>query len=156
MTGLIDLDVLQLTDLTHFAFGRLKDLPGRRQPRYGLALAGGGIVGGMFEVGAMAALEEGLGGGPCRFDIYVGCSSGSVLASLLASGMRASERYDILEQDLDDPLNFRRGVLFASETLRVACGRFGQSVWAIGKCALRGGRCLPDMLAHAERELPAV
>jgi NTE family protein len=85
----------------------------------------------------------------------VGCSAGSVVAALLASGIRASEIYNILDQDLDDPLNFRRGVLFADDTFRVACARFGRSVWAIGKRALRSGRCLPDMLAHAERELPA-
>jgi predicted acylesterase/phospholipase RssA len=48
--------------MTHRAYTQWKDQPRRqRQRRYGLALAGGGIVGGMFEVGAMAALEERLG-----------------------------------------------------------------------------------------------
>jgi predicted acylesterase/phospholipase RssA len=37
----------------------------------------------------------------------------------------------------------------------MACTRFGRFVWAIGKHVLRGGRCLPDVLARAERELPA-
>jgi predicted acylesterase/phospholipase RssA len=59
---MVDLDVAQLTQLTHRAYTQWKDQPRRqRQRRYGLALAGGGIVGGMFEVGAMAALEERLG-----------------------------------------------------------------------------------------------
>jgi predicted acylesterase/phospholipase RssA len=120
-----------------------------------LALAGGGVIGGMYEVGAMTALEERLNGNGAGFDIYVGCSAGSVVASLLASGIRASEIYHILDQDLDDPLNFRRGVLFAGEAFRIACTRFGRFVWAIGKHVLRGGRCLPDVLARAERELPA-
>src|SRR5437763_777559 len=30
----------------------------RRQPRHALALAGGGVIGGMYEVGAVAALER--------------------------------------------------------------------------------------------------
>jgi NTE family protein len=37
----------------------------------------------------------------------------------------------------------------------MACSRFGRFVWAISKHVLRGGRCLPDVLARAERELPA-
>ena len=103
----------------------------------------------------MTALEERLNGNGAHFDVYVGCSAGSVVASLLASGIRASEIYDILDHDLDDPLNFRRGVLFAGDAFRMACTRFGRFVWAIGKHVLRGGRCLPDVLARAERELPA-
>jgi NTE family protein len=125
------------------------------RPRYALALAGGGVIGGMYEVGALTALEERLNGNGSGFDIYVGCSAGSVVAALLASGVRASEIYHILDQDLDDPLNFRRGVLFAGDAFRIACSRFGRFVWAIGKHVLRGGRCLPDVLARAERELPA-
>jgi NTE family protein len=108
----------------------------------------------MYEVGAMTALEERLQGKGAGFDIYVGCSAGSVVASLLASGIPASEIYRILDQDLDDPLNFRRGVLFAGDAFRLACTRFGRFVWAISKHVLRGGRCLPDVLARAERELP--
>lgn len=127
----------------------------RPRPRYALALAGGGVIGGMYEVGAMTALEERLDGSGAGFDIYVGCSAGSVVASLLASGIRASEIYHILDEDRDDPLNFRRGVLFAGDSFRVACSRFGRFMWAIGKHVVRGGRSLPDVLARAERELPA-
>lgn len=128
----------------------------RRRPRrrYGLALAGGGVIGGMYEVGAMAALEERLNGSGSGFDVYVGCSAGSVVAALLASGIRAQEIYQVLDEDLDDPLNMRRGVLFANDAFRLACTRFGRFMWAIGKHVLRGGRCLPDVLARAERELP--
>src|SRR4030095_124354 len=54
------------------------------------ALAGGGVIGGMYEVGAVAALEDRLNG-DARFHVYVGCSAGSVVASLLAHGVRGSE-----------------------------------------------------------------
>jgi NTE family protein len=138
--------------LVHRALGLW---PRRRRPRYALALAGGGIIGGMYEVGAMAALEERFNGGAPSFDVYVGCSAGSVVASLLASGIRAREIYRILDEDRDDPLNFRRGVSFTGEAFRRACGRFGLLLWAVSKHVIRGGRSLPDVLAQAERELPA-
>ncbi len=138
--------------MVHRAIGFWRRRPRRR---YALALAGGGVIGGMYEVGAMTALEERLSGSGSGFDVYVGCSAGSVVAALLASGIRAREIYQVLDEDLDDPLNMRRGVLFANDAFRLACTRFGRFMWAIGKHVLRGGRCLPDVLARAERELPA-
>jgi predicted acylesterase/phospholipase RssA len=126
----------------------------RPRSRYALALSGGGVIGGMFEVGAMTALEERLNGSGSGFDVYIGCSAGSVVAALLASGIPAAEIYHILDEDIDDPVNMRRGVLFAGDAFRLACTRFGRFMWAIGKHVLRGGRCLPDVLARAERELP--
>jgi len=90
----------------------------RQRPRYALALAGGGVIGGMYEVGVMAAIEERLNGAGRGFDIYVGCSAGSVVASLLANGVRATELYRILDQDLADPLNFTPRVV------RARCRRF--------------------------------
>ena len=76
--------------IVHRAMGLWKK---RSRPRYALALAGGGVIGGMYEVGALAALEERLASRARRFDIYVGCSAGSVVAALMASGIRASEIY---------------------------------------------------------------
>ncbi len=126
-----------------------------QRPRYALALAGGGVIGGMYEVGVIAAIEERLNGAG-GFDIYVGCSAGSVVASLLANGIRASEIYRIIEQDLEHPLNFRRGAVFASNSFRHAAGRFGRLLWAVSKNAMTGMReSVPDMLAAAERDLPA-
>src|SRR5262245_33867681 len=86
--------------------------PQRR--RRALALAGGGVVGGMYQVGALAALEERLAG-TCDFDIYVGCSAGSVVASILANGIPAAEIYRVNEQDLADPLNFGRTAVYGGD-----------------------------------------
>jgi NTE family protein len=127
----------------------------RQQPRYALALAGGGVIGGMYEVGAMAALEERLNGSGRGFDVYVGCSAGSVVASLLAGGIRAREIYSILDQDLDDPINFRRGAVFSPDAFARACVSFGRLIWAFGKNAIRSRGCIPDILARAERDMPA-
>src|SRR5437762_13812206 len=122
--------LLSRMQFLHRAIGRWRSKP---RPRYALALAGGGVIGGMYEVGAMTALEERLNGSGRGFDVYVGCSAGSVVAALLASGVRASEIYHVLEEDLDDPLNMRRGVLFAAGAVRLACTRFGRFVWAVSK-----------------------
>ncbi len=133
----------------------------RRRPqasppaRVALALGGGGVIGGMFEVGALAAVEERLNGAGQFFHIYVGCSAGSVVAALLANGIRASDVYRILDQDLSDPLNFRRGAVFSPDSFRRAAGQFGRMMWAFGKNAMTGLRgSIPDMLARAERDLP--
>lgn len=143
----------QQMQIVHRAMGLWKR---RSRPRYALALAGGGVIGGMYEVGALSALEERLASRDAAFDIYVGCSAGSVVAALLASGIRASEIYQIHDEDLDDPLNMRRGVLFNANPFRTA-SRFGRLMWALGKHAIkgRGGRTLPDVLARAERDLPS-
>lgn len=59
---------------------------GRR--RLGLALAGGGPGGAVYEIGALRALEDSLEGlDLSQVDSYVGVSAGSVLAACLANGM---------------------------------------------------------------------
>src|SRR6267143_2072045 len=151
MIGRTFAPLLSRMQFVHRAFGRWRS---RQEPRYALALAGGGVIGGMYEVGALAALEERLNGAGRGFDIYVGCSAGSVVASLLAGGVRAQDIYQILEEDLDDPINFRRNAVFAGDAFRRACGRFGRLIWAFGKSAIRGRGSIPDMLARAERDMP--
>ena len=110
----------------------------RTRPRIALALGGGGVIGGMYEVGALTALEERLNGEGRGFDVYVGCSAGSVVAALLASGVRASDLHRILDQDIDDPLNFRRGSIFSSGALRRAVGRLVRLVGAFGRNTIAG------------------
>ncbi len=54
--------------------------------RIGLAMAGGGISGAIYEIGALKALNDALVGVDFnKLDVYVGVSSGSFLASLLAN-----------------------------------------------------------------------
>jgi predicted acylesterase/phospholipase RssA len=110
----------------------------------------------MYEIGALTALEEKLNGGGSGFDVYVGCSSGSVVASLMANGIRPSDLYRILDQDLEDPLNFARGSVFTPHSFRQAARRFALFAWSLIRSAAMG-LCgtLPDLLRRAERALPA-
>ena len=72
--------------------------------KIGLALAGGGPVGGIYEVGAMAALSEALDGADINeFDFFVGVSSGGFIAAALANGLRpATLARMLIENDADE------------------------------------------------------
>jgi NTE family protein len=67
----------------------------QRLPRIALALAGGGPLGAIYEVGAMCALEESLIGLDfTRLQHYVGVSAGAFIAASLANGMTPRELCD--------------------------------------------------------------
>jgi len=129
----------------------------RRPAQRALALVGGGVIGGMYEVGVLAALDESLPGFRANdFDTYVGVSAGSVVASLLANGVRPADLYRILDQGLPDPMNFERGAVYDRHSFRRAGRRFGKLLWAIGKNLLSGfWSSVPDLLSRAQGELPA-
>ncbi len=57
-------------------------------PRIGLALAGGGPLGAVYEIGALCAIEESIRGLQLTaLDGYVGVSAGGFMAAGLANGM---------------------------------------------------------------------
>jgi NTE family protein len=63
-----------------------------RKPRIALALAGGGPLGAIYEIGALCALAEALEGVDfSRLDHYVGVSAGGFIAAGLANGMSPRE-----------------------------------------------------------------
>ena len=63
-----------------------------KPPKIALALAGGGPLGAIYEVGAMCALEESLNGlNFSKLDHYVGVSAGGFIVAALANGMTPRE-----------------------------------------------------------------
>ncbi|RPE73154.1 putative acylesterase/phospholipase RssA [Tibeticola sediminis] len=61
-------------------------------PKVALALAGGGPLGAIWEIGALCALEESIAGLKLNaLDHYVGVSAGGFIAAALANGMTARE-----------------------------------------------------------------
>lgn len=81
--------------------------------RVALCLPGGGAPGAMFQIGAIAALEDHLEGfSSDRFDVYVGTSSGATVAAALAAGRKVQRIYRSFLDPADDyfPLE-RRHIL---------------------------------------------
>jgi predicted acylesterase/phospholipase RssA len=69
----------------------------------GLALAGGGPLGGIYEVGALLALADSLDGIDFNeLDVYVGVSSGGFVAAALANGISPAQMYRIfIDEGID-------------------------------------------------------
>ena len=72
--------------------------------RIGIALAGGGPLGGIYEIGASAALAEAIEGLDFNHaDIFVGVSSGSLVAAAFANGIAPQKLARILiDNDADE------------------------------------------------------
>ena len=76
--------------------------------RIGLAIAGGGPIGAMYELGALRALDEALDGiDLTRMDCYVGVSSGAFLAAGLVNRMSTAEMCRIFITGDGDDVRFR-------------------------------------------------
>ncbi len=73
----------------------MTDREKRVMKKTALILSGGGITGGIYELGAMAAFNDIITGGkrPTDFDIFVGISAGSILAAMLANGITPKLMY---------------------------------------------------------------
>ncbi|WAC63887.1 patatin-like phospholipase family protein [Pseudoxanthomonas sp. SL93] len=79
-----------------------------RSGKIGLAIAGGGPIGGMYELGALRAMDEALDGlDLTRMDCYVGVSSGAFLAAGLANRMSTAEMCRIFITGTSDDAEFR-------------------------------------------------
>ena len=58
----------------------------------GLALAGGGLEGAVYEIGALRALDEAIEGVDfAGLDVYVGVSAGAFVTSFLANGVGTAQ-----------------------------------------------------------------
>jgi NTE family protein len=71
-------------------------------PRVGLVLGAGGVAGGAFHAGVLAALSEGAGWDPRTASIIVGTSAGSISGTSLRAGLPAA---DLLARAQDRPMS---------------------------------------------------
>ncbi len=79
-----------------------------RPPTIGLAIAGGGPLGAIYELGALHALEEAVDGVQMHsLDIYVGVSSGSFLSASLANRITTAQMSRIFMSAPDAEFRFR-------------------------------------------------
>jgi predicted acylesterase/phospholipase RssA len=112
-------------------------VPGRRSAKrrtIGLALAGGGPFGAIYEIGALMALQESLDGLELNeLDCYVGVSAGSFLAAALANRIPIEEIHRLFIADGQGD-----GMLTPQLFMRPALGEY-----------LRRARSVPPLLARS-------
>src|SRR5690349_10444911 len=81
--------------------------PPRRRPRRSrtaLVLGGGGVTGGVYEIGALRALDLlAVNRTVNQFDVYVGTSAGSFIAALAANGVTPEEMMRVVNQQVPTP-----------------------------------------------------
>jgi predicted acylesterase/phospholipase RssA len=87
--------------------GRPASTERRRRPRRdktALVLGGGGFTGGVYEIGALRALDLlAVNSTVNNFDVYVGTSAGSFIAALCANGVTPEEMMKIVTGQGDLP-----------------------------------------------------
>ncbi|HYU62038.1 MAG TPA: patatin-like phospholipase family protein [Solirubrobacterales bacterium] len=77
----------------------------RRASKTAVVLGGGGFTGGVYEIGALRALDLlAVNRTVNEFDIYVGTSAGSFVASMLANGITPEEMMRVLNRRLPSPI----------------------------------------------------
>lgn len=128
-------------------------------PRIALAVAGGGPLGGIYELGALRALDDCVDGLRLTdLDAYVGVSSGAFVAAALANGVNPSQMTRIF---IDSASN--EHPLTPEMFLRPAFGEFLSRVRALPGVCLDSIRTLlaaplsmplSDTLSHWMRLIP--
>ena len=112
----------------------------RRRPGAGklaIALAGGGPLGAFYEIGALHALEEAIVGRELTdFDVYVGVSSGALVAAGLANGFDTTTLGSTFIHDESTQIPFAPSTL-----MRPALAEYARRV-----------RLIPEVLAGIARQ----
>lgn len=138
--------------------------PQRTRPRTALALAGGGPLGAIYEIGALCALDEAL---PeldfTAFDHYVGVSAGGFIAAGLANGLTPRALCEAFIEDRPGPEAFDPAWLVTpawheyAQRLRRLPGLLGSAAWdwtmegkSFGHAFERLGAALPTGLLDNE------
>ena len=77
----------------------------KRPSKTALVLGGGGFTGGVYEIGALRALDLlAVNSTVNDFDVYVGTSAGSFVASMLANGVTPDEMMQVLNERVPSEL----------------------------------------------------
>jgi len=108
------------------------------RPKVALALAGGGPLGAMYEIGVLMALDESLDGLNLNdMDIYVGVSAGSFITAGLANQLTPTEIYRLFI-DNDSRGTRKQGALKPELFLTPALREYGQRLKSLPGLAIKG------------------
>ena len=107
------------------------------RPKIALAMAGGGPLGAMYEIGVLMALDEALVGLDLNdMDIYVGVSAGSFLTAGLANQLTPTEIYRLFIDN--DTRGARHGDLKPELFLTPALKEYGRRLKSLPGLAMKG------------------
>ncbi|MEP7156974.1 MAG: patatin-like phospholipase family protein [Betaproteobacteria bacterium] len=110
------------------------------KPKVALALAGGGPLGAMYEIGVLLALDEALVGLYLNdMDIYVGVSAGSFLTAGLANQLTPTDIYRMfIDNDSADGKGASNATLRPEIFLKPAWGEYGRRLRSVPGLMVRG------------------
>lgn len=112
-----------------------KNVAGR--PKIALALAGGGPLGAMYEIGVLMALDESLDGLNLNdMDVYVGVSAGSFLSAGLANQLTPTDLYRLFIDN--DARAAKQAALKPELFLKPAWQEYGRRLRSVPGLALKG------------------
>ena len=119
--------------------------PRRRGPRRSktaLVLGGGGFTGGVYEIGALRALDLlAVNRTVNEFDVYVGTSAGSFVAALAANGITPEEMMRVVNQQVPTPFrDIDVGTRAAAQPARVRQDRRAAAAGALREARPRRSR----------------
>src|SRR4051812_7424244 len=76
----------------------------RRQSKTALVLGGGGFTGGVYQIGALRALDLlSVNKSVNQFDVYVGTSAGALIAALTANGVTPEQMMRVVNNQVPTP-----------------------------------------------------
>jgi NTE family protein len=133
----------------------------RARSRTALVLGGGGFTGGVYEIGALRALDLlAVNRTVNQFDVYVGTSAGSFVAALTANGVTPEEMMRVVNQKVPTPFtDVDRGTLmrpnafeFAQSAALMPLRLLGLARTFVGQ---RGSMSLIDIAVGIAEALPS-
>jgi predicted acylesterase/phospholipase RssA len=78
--------------------------PRPRRSRTALVLGGGGFTGGVYQIGALRALDLlSVNRSVNQFDVYVGTSAGALIAALAANGVTPEQMMRVVNEQVPEP-----------------------------------------------------
>jgi len=84
--------------------GEARSRPRRKRSKAALVLGGGGFTGGVYEIGALRALDLlSVNRTVNEFDVYVGTSAGAFVAGAVANGITPEEMMRVIVQQVPTP-----------------------------------------------------
>src|ERR1039458_9271535 len=108
-------------------FGKPASIDRRRRPRRdktALVLGGGGFTGGVYEIGALRALDLlAVNSTVSQFDVYVGTSAGAFIAALCANGVTPEEMMRVVTHQGQAPFKDAN----VGDLLQPHCGEFART-----------------------------